>query len=268
MAGIPTRTVESKSIIGNALTAVRQCVKLAGQFNGVAPVISTSPLTPSITPLDGAHYADGLYMYSDVQPECMIGDPSDVNAQVILKAVDTTVDGLGTKVEMKEGAALSVGVAAPWKIVITFVPGTTTYAALQAALAADANISAAYTATLPGTGAPLMVLQDVAFHDITPVQAVLDDGGVFSFTPGPRNITLKYLSLVCGAGSVVDVYLQDKGGANPRKILAGVSGVADEHVVDTPFLATEEVRVVETVSGVPVGVDKFVTLYLVKEQVL
>jgi len=265
MAGIPTRTVESKTIIGNELVAVRQRVKLAAQFNGVAPVI-TGP--PQIDPLDGAYYADGVYMYSDIQPECLIGDPADVNAQVVLKALNTTVDGLGTKVVMSEGAALTVRVGAPWTIFIEYVPGTTTYALLQAALAADANVAAAFSVTLPGTGAPFVAAGTPKFVQPTVAQAVQDDGGVFAFTPGPRNVTLKSVSLVCGAGSTVDVYLQDKGGANPRKILAAVSGAADEHAVDVPFLATEEVMVQETASGVPVGSDKYVTLYLVKEQVL
>lgn len=268
MAGIPQRTVDSKTIVGHTLVGVRQRVKRLGQFNGVAPVISTSPLTPTISPLDGAVFVDDLYTYADIQPFCFIGDPADVNAQVILKAVDPTVDARAIKIEMAEAAALHVAVLGGYRISIEFVPGTTTYAALQAALAADVNISAAFTASLPGTGAPNVVLQDLTFEDPTPVQAVQDDGGIFVFTPGIRASLLKSISLVCGAGSVVDVYIQDKGGANPRKILSGVSGVADEHAVGLPFLSSEEIRVVETVSGAPgAGLDKYATLYLVKERV-
>ncbi|RKY28724.1 MAG: hypothetical protein DRP83_00050 [Planctomycetota bacterium] len=266
MTAIPLRTIDSKTIVGNNLVGVRQRVIRTGQFNGVAPVV-TGP--PQIDPLDGAMFASDLYMYADVQPECLVGNLADVNGQVLFKAIDQTVDAKLVTISLIPGTALSVDIVGRL-IVITFVNGVTTYAALLVALAAHPDLPTYFDMALPGTGASNVIAQDaLTFVEPPLVQAVQNDGGIFMFTPGPRAISLHSISLVCGAGSIVDAFIRDKGGANPRQILTGVAGAANDHTVDIPLLSSEEIMIQETVSGVPgVGIDKYVTLYLVKDQVL
>jgi hypothetical protein len=245
---------------------VRQRVKLAGQFNGVAPVV-TGP--PQIDPLDGAMFDGDNYLYADVQPSCLIGDPADVNAQLILKAKTQAVDAKAMKVVVLDDTAVSVRFTGSRYIEIRINTGTTTYTQIETALGLHADITANFVVVKPGSGSVVAVPQPdpLLFLEPALVQAVQDDGGLFKFTPGNRAVTLKSIALVCGAGSVVDAFIQDKGGANPRKILSALSGVADDHIVNVPFLSSEEVVIEETASGVPIGADKYVTLYLVKETV-
>lgn len=263
MTAIPTRTLGSKTIVGSSLVGVRQRVVRTGQFTGVAPVV-TGP--PQIDPLDGAMFDSDLYLYADIQAECLVGDLADVNGQVLFKELDQDAYAKDVTVEAVPGAALLVNIVGR-KIRITFVDGTTTYAALLVALAAHPDLPTYFDMALPGTGASNVIAQEgLRFVEPALIQAVQDDGGIFRFTPGPRSISLHSISLVCGAASVVDAYIQDRGGANPRQILTGVAGAANDHAIDLPLLSSEEILVEETVSGVPgAGIDKYVTLYLVKE---
>lgn len=259
---VPRRTLESKTIVGNDIVGVRQRIAAAVQISGAAPKVNS----PEVYPLDGAMFRDDLYLYADVQPECLIGDPSDVDAQVIMKAADQTYDVEKMKVVITDGTALSINVVGR-VINIVLNTGATTYAALYTALGAAGLTGLQFIK--PGTGAPLVVAPTDALLFSTPpmAQAVQDVGGLFTFSPGPRSIMVKQLSLVCGAGSVVSLYFQDKGGGSPRLIASGLDGNSVQHNVEEVLLSSEEVKVVETTKGVPVSGDKDVTLYLVKERV-
>ena len=205
MAVIPVKVENSKTIVGSSLTAVRQRVKRLEQVTGVDPVITGPPV---INPLDGAMFSEDLYLYSDIQRECLLGDPGDVNAQLVLKEKSLTVDAQDIKVVIKDGTALSISIVAR-TIIITINTGTTTYTLLETALGAHTDVNANFAIIKPGTGAGYVTAQagPLVFTVPTPAQAVQDDGGVFTFTPGPRGITLHSIALVCGAGSVVDAYI-------------------------------------------------------------
>jgi len=258
---IPTRTLDSNTLVGHALIGVRQRVDGTKQITGVSPTI-TGP--PAIRPWDGVMFNKDLYTYADIQSECLVGDSANINAQVILKALDETVDAQKMTVTVAESTAASVTVVGR-VIRINFVPGVTTYANINAMLGAHPDLPLSLAFILPGTGAPNVFAQDkLYFKQPALTQAVQDDGGIFRFAETERCYTLQAISLVCGAGSTVDAYIQDAGGGHPRKILAGVSGVADDHQIDLPLLSNEEVLIEETVSGGPApGTDKYITLYLV-----
>lgn len=260
---IPTRTLESKTIVGNVVTPVRQTIDKANQVTGVVPVIAGPP---QIDPLDGALYDGDKYLYADIQAECLIGDPSDVNSQIVLKAIDQNTDAKRVRVRVIDDTAVSVEIVGN-EIRIRINTGTTNYTNIQTALLANADLPTYFAVVKPGTGAGIATAQEgLNFVEPPLVQAVLDNGGIFRFAPSNRGLCLSSIGVVCGGGSTIDAYIQDIGGANPRKILSGVSGVADDHKIDIPLLTSEEVLVEETVSGAPL-VNKTVTLYLVKDQV-
>jgi len=71
MTAIPTRTLESKTIVGSSLVGVRQRVIRTDQFTGAAPIVAGPP---QVDPLDGAMFDSDLYLYADIQAECLVGD--------------------------------------------------------------------------------------------------------------------------------------------------------------------------------------------------
>lgn len=95
------------------------------------------------------------------------------------------------------------------------------------------------------------------------------DGGVFVFGESAReaySVRITEIHVVCGVGSVVDVYITDADGSFPRKILDAVSGNGVRHLPSMAYvLAGQKLRVLETVSGVPAVGNKTVTVYAQQE---
>lgn len=97
-----------------------------------------------------------------------------------------------------------------------------------------------------------------------PPTLIADDGGIFRF---PTGAVVTELRAICGAGSVLDIYIEEDDGSSSVLVATGLSGVADRHVMapeGLPVLPSQQLRILETASGVPVGVDKSLIVYVVK----
>jgi hypothetical protein len=266
---IPVRTVESKTIVGSQLIGVRQRLDPSKQVTGVAPT-ETGP--PVLYPLDGAIYDNGLYQYSDIQPSCLIGDPAAVNSQIAVKAKEVAVDALKVPIVLEEAAVASAVVIGN-VIYLRYISGTTTYANLNTLMNANATITGSFVVSLPGSGAGLVDAQDpLAFTEPTPAESVLDTAGLFKFAGMNFTFILTSIALNCGVAanpSTADAYIQDIGGGNKMQILSAVSGDNIMHDIGIPFMPSQEIIVSESVSGIPAGgADKYVTLYLVKANIV
>jgi len=96
-----------------------------------------------------------------------------------------------------------------------------------------------------------------------PMTKVGNDGGIFRF---PTVAVVTEIRAVCGAGSVLSVYVEEQDGTSSVLVAAGLSGVADRHVMvpeGLPVLPSQQLRILETVSGVP-AVAKSLAVYVVK----
>jgi hypothetical protein len=97
-----------------------------------------------------------------------------------------------------------------------------------------------------------------------PPTLVADDGGIFRF---PTGAVITEVRAICGAGSVLSIYIEEDDGSSSVLVGSGLSGVANRHVMvpeGLPVLPSQQLRILETVSGAPVGVDKSLAVYVVK----
>lgn len=264
---IPTKVSESKVIVGNTLIGVRQRVTRLNQVNGNTPIITGPPV---VTPLDGATFAGDIYRYADAQPECLVGDSTDLNGHLYVKAINLLTDAEKMKVVVVEDPLVASVEIIGYTITIRYVAAVTTYADVLALLNAHALIPTYFACYLPagGAGASLVTAQDVLFFT-QPVlaESVLDDGGVFQFDPPIYSVRLHSIALSCGVGSVVNAAIQDRDGTNVHTLLTGASGNDVGHTIDFPFLGNQQVVIAETVSGTPApATDKYLTIYVVKDR--
>ena len=96
-----------------------------------------------------------------------------------------------------------------------------------------------------------------------PMTKIGNDGGIFRF-PGTAVVT--EFRAICGAGSLLSVYVEERDGSSSVLVAAGLSGVANRHVMapeGLPVLPSQQLRILETVSGAP-AVPKSLAVYLVK----
>jgi hypothetical protein len=260
--------MESKVIVGSTMAGVRQVIANASSVDGVAPEVTGPPV---ILPLDGAHYASNVYSYADVQPECLIGDVTDIQGHCFLKAIDRGTDAEKMTVCVLEALAASVEVVGQ-QIKIYYVDSVTVYSDIVTMLNAHALLSVYFQAYLPagGAGASLVTEQTGPLYFTQPAYtaAVQDKGGLFQFLTSNTPVRLRYVALECGVGSTVDVKVSDALGTYTHTISTGLDGDSKTHSLDYPILSGELIQVIETVSGVPVLVDKHVTLYVVKDKVV
>lgn len=97
-----------------------------------------------------------------------------------------------------------------------------------------------------------------------PMTKIGDDGGLFIF---PTVAVVTEIRAVCGVGSVISIYVEERDGSSSVLVDSGLSGVAARHVMvpeGLPVLPSQQLRILETVSGVPVLVDKSIAVYVVK----
>ena len=151
---------------------------------------------------------NNTYLYQDVQAECLLGSRSDVNAQLVLKTKDSTIDVDVIKVKVT-AASTDSAVIVDGAIEITYIAGVTTYATLQTVLSTNVDIAANFYVLLPGTGSGLVSSQNnLKFEVPIPAEIRLDKGGVFYFNlPGPdvtRSYSVPSGGVHCGSGSVSD----------------------------------------------------------------
>lgn len=127
---------------------------------------------------------------------------------------------------------------------------------------------------LPYVGAPPVAFEiqdffknryDYGTPDGTvPMTKVADDGGVFIF---PEGAVVTEVRLICGAASTIDMYVEEQDGTSSVSIVTATPGDASRYVMSPeglPVLPSQQLRILENVQGVPVGVDKSIIVYVVK----
>ena len=128
-----------------------------------------------------------------------------------------------------------------------------------------------YTGVLPKLGLVPFVIQ--SFDDnrydygtpfgTVPMTKVGDNGGIFRF---PSGAVVTEVRMICGAGSVISMYVEELDGSSSVVIGTGIAGVANRYVMapeGLPVLPSQQLRILETVSGAP-AVDKSIIVYAVK----
>lgn len=96
-----------------------------------------------------------------------------------------------------------------------------------------------------------------------PMTKIGNDGGIFRF---PEVTVVTEIRAICGAGSVLSIYVEERDGSSAVLVASGLSGVADRHVMapeGLPVLPSQQIRILETVSGGP-AIPKSLAVYVVK----
>jgi len=129
-----------------------------------------------------------------------------------------------------------------------------------------------FTGILPVVGAVPFVIQDFNQNrydygtpdGTVPMTKVGDDGGIWRF---PEGAVVTEVRMICGAASVISMYVEENDGTSSVLIGSGIAGVANRYVMapeGLPVLPSQQLRILETVKGIPVGVDKSIIVYAVK----
>jgi len=99
---------------------------------------------------------------------------------------------------------------------------------------------------------------------IAPPTKVADDGGIFRF---PEGAVVTEVRLICGAGSTVNMFVEETDGTSTVSIVAATAAAANRYVMSPeglPVLPSQQLRIEEAVKGVPGAGDKSIIVYCVK----
>jgi len=255
--------------IGTSPAGVRQEILLASQVGGTLPVrtIAGPIIYAEPEPLS---YSGGIYEYGEVRKYLVLGDPAVPGGFITLRYLPQSIvtgpaDDWKCSIIVLDGAAEGVEVRNA-QVIITLNTGVSTYASVYATLVGDALFASKIIAILDGAGGVAAIAQtEQTFYNPSDTPVVLSDGGLFRF--GELYPELMAIHLELGAASVVTISVTDADGvSHPRNLNTGVSGAADYYVypaATVPILPNQCVVITETVNGVPVLINKFITLYAV-----
>jgi hypothetical protein len=130
-----------------------------------------------------------------------------------------------------------------------------------------------YNGVLPKLGADTFDIADFtanrydygAYLGVPPVlETIGDDGGVFRF---PAGAVITEVRMVCGAGSTMDIFVEETDGTSSVQVVAATASVANRYVMipeGLPVLPSQQLRFAEVGLGAPPAVHKSITVYAVK----